>query len=322
MSRTPPSSSNWTRPAPGPADARWYDPDEELPREAASGLRALAAGMRCAMAIEPERQAAPHGDWDVRRDLDDALAERQFFLVYQPTIDLQSGAFVGVEALLRWRHPTRGVVSPDMFIPQLESSGRIVPVGSWVLEAACRQGADWHDRGSRFTVSVNVATKQLNDPGFPEIVEQALASSRFDAGHLVLEFSEHSLVDGKSATAARIASVRSLGVLLAVDDFGAEATASETLRALPIDIVKIDRAFISGLATSSDTAARVHELVQLGKSLGVQTIAQGIEDDDQRLRLQIEDVDVGQGFLFSVPHDAAEIDRYLEDFAIFSGKPL
>jgi EAL domain-containing protein (putative c-di-GMP-specific phosphodiesterase class I) len=122
--------------------------------------------------------------------------------------------------------------------------------------------------------------------------------------------------------AARLNALRDLGVRIAIDDFGTEASSRAVLTEFPIDIVKIDRAFIRGVATSAEAASRVHDVVQLGKSLNIQTIAQGIEDDDQRLRLQYEDVDVGQGFLFSVPHDASDIDRFLEDFAIFSGKPL
>jgi EAL domain-containing protein (putative c-di-GMP-specific phosphodiesterase class I) len=274
------------------------------------------------MVTEPESHPAAPSSRGADSGLDRALAESQFFLLYQPTIDLQTSAFVGVEALLRWRHPARGVVGPDEFLPELEASGRIIEVGRWVLLAACRQGADWHSRGNRFTVSVNVSARQFDRDAFVDDVEHALSDSTFDAAHLVLEFSEGTLAGSAESAAVRLARLRSLGVRIAIDDFGADASSQTVLTNFPIDIVKIDRAFISGIATSAGAATRVHELVQLGKSLNVQTIAQGIEDDDQRLRLQVEDVDVGQGFLFSVPHDAAEIDRYLEDFAIFSGKPL
>lgn len=273
------------------------------------------------MAADAERDASTRSDPEFVGELEHALAARQFLLLYQPTIDLQSGAFVGVEALLRWRHPTNGTISPDEFLPVLEATGLINSVGSWVLTTACRQGADWYARGHRFSVSINVSRLQLAQPTLPGEVARALAESTFDPGHLVLEFSEHVLADGVELRAS-LDRLKETGVRLAIDDFGMAPESASLLEALPIDIVKIDRAFVSDLSTSSSHAARVHQLVQLGKLRHVQTVAQGIEDDDQRLRLQNENVDVGQGFLFSVPHDAEAIDRFLEDYAIFSGKPL
>jgi EAL domain-containing protein (putative c-di-GMP-specific phosphodiesterase class I) len=263
---------------------------------------------------------AEHERWD-REELEHATERDEFLLLYQPTIDLESNAFVGVEALLRWRHPRLGVLGPDAFLPALESSGEIVAVGAWVLSTACDQGAAWHSRGHRFTVSVNVSARQLEAATLVADVERSLEESRFDAAHLVLEFSERSLV-GSDAARRVLDALKRLGVLLAIDDFGAEPESEAVVSTLPIDVVKIDRTCITGLSTSTDDAARVHQLVQLGKSLNVRTVAQGVEDDDQRLRLMVEDVDVGQGFLFSKPHEVEAIDRFLEDYAIFSGKPL
>ena len=254
-------------------------------------------------------------------ELDSACARGEFFLLYQPTIDLQSYAFVGVEALLRWRHPRLGVLGPDAFLGALEASGAIVEVGAWVIATACEQGASWHARGHRFSVSVNVSARQLEAGSFVDDVDRSLEESRFDAAHLVLEFSERSLT-GHDGAAAVLAALKRLGVQLAVDDFGAATSSEALVSTLPIDVVKIDRSYITGLSTSQDAAARVHQLVQLGRSLHVRTVAQGVEDDDQRLALQDEHVDLGQGFLFSVPHEVEAIDRFLEDYAIFSGKPL
>jgi len=265
---------------------------------------------------DPTAAGVPSAD-EVAR----ALASDEFLLLYQPTIDLESNAFVGVEALIRWRHPALGLLGPDAFLPVLESSGQIVPVGAWVLATACRQGADWHTRGHRFAVSVNVSRRQLESPSLLGHVADSLEESRFDAGHLVLEFSERALARLGDAP-SRLAALRATGVRLAIDDFGSDPASESLVASLPNDIVKIDRTCITGLASSSEDAERVHRLVQLGKSLHVQTVAQGIEDDDQRLRLLGEHVDVGQGFLFSVPHDVDAIDRFLEDYAIFSGKPL
>jgi EAL domain-containing protein (putative c-di-GMP-specific phosphodiesterase class I) len=256
-----------------------------------------------------------------RAELERAAADDEFFLLFQPTIDLQTNAFVGVETLLRWRHPERGVLGPDAFLVALETTGAIVDVGAWVLASACHQGADWHARGHRFTVSVNVSTRQLAWPELAEHVGRSLEASRFDPAHLVLEFSQRSLTGTPRATDV-LTALKGVGVRLAIDDFGATADSEAVVATFPIDVVKIDRTCITGLSTSPEDAARVHRLVQLGKSLHVQTVAQGVEDDDQRLRLLGEDVDVGQGFLFSVPHDVDAIDRFLEDYAIFSGKPL
>jgi len=268
-----------------------------------------------------ERDGTPVAGQGWRREeLDDAIVNDELFLVYQPTIDLQSNAFVGVEALLRWRHPRLGVLGPDAFLLALETDGGILAVGTWVLGTACRQGAAWHARGHRFTVSVNVSPHQLTSPDFPGDVERSLEESRFDAAHLVLEFSERALTSPDAIAA--LDALKRLGVQLAVDDFGAAPESEAVVASLPIDVVKIDRRCITDLSTSTGDAERVHQLVQLGKSLDVRTVAQGIEDDDQRLRLLVEDVDLGQGFLFSVPHEVDAIDRFLEDYAIFSGKPL
>jgi EAL domain-containing protein (putative c-di-GMP-specific phosphodiesterase class I) len=273
------------------------------------------------MATERDGSRATHDEQWQRRELDHAIENDELFLLYQPTIDLQSNAFVGVEALLRWRHPRLGVLGPDAFLPVLESSGAILPVGAWVLSTACRQGAAWHSRGHRFTVSVNVSSRQLASPAFLGDVERSLEESRFDRGHLVLEFSERALSNSADAVAA-LHALKRLGVQLAIDDFGAGPEAEAVVAALPIDVVKIDRTCITELSTTTGDAARVHQLVQLGKSLNVRTVAQGVEDDDQRLQLLVEDVDLGQGFLFSGPHEVEAIDRFLEDYAIFSGKPL
>ncbi len=255
-------------------------------------------------------------------DLERALGDGQFFLVYQPNIDLETNAFAGVEALIRWRHPTRGVLGPDAFIAELEESGDIVRVGRWALIQACEDGASWHDKGYRFDVSVNVSPKQLEFDGFVDDVSGALRQSRFDSSHLVLEFAQRTLTADRDRSIARLAALRELGVRFAVDDFEPGASALEELEAFTIDIVKLDRRFIAGVTDSSESSALVHRLIQASESHHVQVIASGIEEPEQRTRLQSERVQVGQGYLFSKPHEAADIDRYLEDFAIFSGKPL
>jgi EAL domain-containing protein (putative c-di-GMP-specific phosphodiesterase class I) len=269
-----------------------------------------------------EKPAEPERDAEFERDLSAALEAGQFFLVYQPTIDLETNGFAGVEALIRWRHPVRGVLGPDLFIADLDRSGEIAAVGRWALMTASADGASWHDKGYRFNVSVNVSRRQFVADQFFGDVANALSASRFDPALLVLEFTQGTLAEDRADSIARLARLRSLGVQFAVDDFEPGESAIEELEAFSIDIVKLDRQFIAGVATSTDAASLVQGLVQMSETRHLQVIASGIEDMEQRARLQSEKVQVGQGYLFSKPHEAAEIDRYLEDFAIFSGRPL
>jgi len=256
----------------------------------------------------------------VTDDLALALDADQFFLVYQPTIDLQTGAFAGVEALIRWRHPIRGVINPTTFIAELEKSGQIVPVGRWALSTACAQGALWHAKGYRFSVSVNISIKQLEAETFVDDVAEALTSSGFDPGLLVLEFTQSALTKNADTSVRCLDSLKELGVRLAVDDFSPGDSPQADLKRFHIDIVKFERNFISGI--SSSDASQIHSLVQLARSLNAQIFASGIEHANQVEQLQLEEVDFGQGFFFSTPHEAVDIDRFLEDYAIFSGKPL
>ena len=295
---------------------------EELLRDADIALyRAKAAGKQCWVVFEPSMQDAVQLHRQLEVDLHGALEADQFFLVYQPTVDLQTNAFTGVEALLRWQHPERGVVQPDDFIPALEASGLIVPVGAWVLHEACRQGAIWHDRGHRFSVSVNVSAKQLERPRIVDDVRSSLSASGFDPAMLILELTETTLMKDVDETIARLGLLKALGVRLAVDDFGTGYSSLAYLRQFPIDVLKIDRSFVSGIARSAESAALVHTLVQLGKTLDLETIAEGVEDDDQRIRLQAESVDTGQGYLFSRPLDVTAVDRFLETTSASSGGP-
>jgi diguanylate cyclase (GGDEF)-like protein len=294
---------------------------DELLRDADIALyRAKAAGKRRAVVFDPimQVQAQDHRHLDV--DLHDALERGQFFLLYQPTINLQTNAFTGVEALLRWRHPERGIVQPDDFIPALEASGLIVSVGAWVLQEACRQGALWQHAGHRFTVSVNVSARQLERDRIVDDVHNSLQASGFAPEMLLLELTETMFMDDVDETITRLGLLKALGVRIAVDDFGTGYSSLSYLRKFPIDVLKIDRSFVSCIADSAESSALVHTLVQLGKVLNLETIAEGIEDDDQRLRLQAENVDTGQGFLFARPLDVAAVNRFLEEIEANSPK--
>jgi EAL domain-containing protein (putative c-di-GMP-specific phosphodiesterase class I) len=261
-----------------------------------------------------------HRSLDV--DLHAALTSGQYFLLYQPTIDLASGAFTGVEALLRWHHPTRGVVLPDDFIPALESSGLIVPVGQWVLETACRQGAQWHSQGHRFAISVNIAAKQLQRDRIVDDVHGALSASGLDPGMLILELTESALMENVATTVSRLQLLKALGIRLAIDDFGTGFSSLAYLQQFPIDILKIDRSFVAGMAETAKSSAIIHTFVQLGKALLLEVVAEGIENDDQRAQLAAAKVNTGQGFLFAHPLDVDAVDRLLEDSIELPAAPV
>jgi diguanylate cyclase (GGDEF)-like protein len=277
--------------------------------------QAKAAGKQRAVKFHPSMQESVDHHRKLEVDLQGALESNQFFLMYQPTVDLATGSFTGVEALLRWNHPERGVVQPDNFIPALESSGLIIPVGAWVLHDACRQAAVWHARGHTFTVSVNISAKQLERDRLVTDVQEALSLSGFDPHHLILELTETALMHDAGATLSRLMLLKALGVRIAIDDFGTGYSSLAYLRQFPIDILKIDRSFVSGIADSRESAALVHTLVQLGKVLGIETLAEGVETDDQRTQLETEHVDTGQGFLFARPLAVVDLDRLLSDAA-------
>jgi diguanylate cyclase (GGDEF)-like protein len=297
----------------GVAEIDRQTPDELL-RDADIALyKSKAAGKGCATVFAPTMQSAAEVHRKLAFDLEGSLEKKQYFLLYQPTINLQTRAFTGVEALLRWQHPERGTVQPDDFIPDLEASGLIVPVGAWVLEEACRQGAAWVAKGHRFSVAVNVSAKQIVRDRLVSDVEHALEVSGFDPALLVLELTETTLMDDVAEIVSRLAMLRAIGIRIAVDDFGTGYSSLAYLRQFPIDILKIDRSFVSGISDSVESAALVHTLVELGRALKLETIAEGIEDEGQRSLLRAENVDVGQGFLFSRPVDADTIDSILNE---------
>ncbi len=244
-----------------------------------------------------------------------------FWCINRPLI-LKPTASRGSKRSFAGATPLKGILGPDSFIAGLEESGEIVPVGRWALETAAADGASWHDKGYRFNVSVNVSPRQFSHDGFFDDVASALRDSRFDPSLFVLEFGLSTLSDDPGASKQRLAALRELGVRIAVDDFEPGQSALDVIQAFAVDVVKLDRDFTASLATTSGDASLVHSLVQLSESRHIQVIAAGIEDSTQRATLQNERVQVGQGYLFSHPYEAAEIDTYLEDFSIFSGKPL
>ncbi|MBV9603727.1 MAG: EAL domain-containing protein [Solirubrobacterales bacterium] len=270
---------------------------------------AKTSGKNRYVVFEPGMQTASQDRLALEMDLGDALAERQFFLLYQPLLDLRTGQPIGAEALLRWRHPTRGIVAPDKFIPIAEDSALIVPIGRWVLEQACRDAARWRWRGHLIGISVNVSARQLDSDELIDHVRQALEDSGLEPSALTLEITETALMRDAQATAQRLEALKRLGVRVAIDDFGTGYSSLAYLRQFTVDALKIDRSFISGIGDSGESTALIRTLVRLGKTLGLETVAEGIETEAQLAVLQRHRCDHGQGFLYSRP---VEVEALVE----------
>ena len=286
---------------------------EDLLRDADIALyRAKGAGRDQSVLFEREMQSAAKARLSLKSDLESALGRNEFFLLYHPIFDLDQVEIQGVEALLRWRHPINGTITPDVFIPVLEERGLIVDVGRWVLTEACRQAAGWHRQGHRTTISVNVSMRQLESDRLVDDVRDALEASGLDPGSLILEITESTLMRDADATVDRLNRLKKLGVMVAIDDFGTGYSSLAYLRKFPVDVLKIDRSFVADMHRSPDAAALIHTLVELGRTLGLVTLAEGIEQQDQLDGLRGERCDHGQGFIFSRPVAASEILALLE----------
>jgi diguanylate cyclase (GGDEF)-like protein/PAS domain S-box-containing protein len=285
---------------------------QELLRDADIALyRCKAAGRDQSVVFEPAMQEAVTGRLELRSDIDSALARGEFFLLYQPIVDLDSTNIRGVEALLRWRHPTRGVISPNDFIPILEDCGLIVEVGRWVLRTACTQAGRWRDLGYLPTMSVNVSMRQLESDSLVDDVEFALVANDLDPSTLVIEVTETALMKDSEATVSRLGRLKRLGVKIAIDDFGTGYSSLAYLRQFPVDVLKIDRSFISSMDGSEDSFALIRTMVELGRALGLVTLAEGIEDERQLECLRDNNCDSGQGFMFSKPVEPGMVEALM-----------
>jgi diguanylate cyclase (GGDEF)-like protein len=286
---------------------------EELLRNADIAMyRAKWDGKNRYIVFETGMQDVLQDRMELEMDLREALEKDEFFLAYQPTIDLSDMSPTGVEALIRWEHPVRGVVQPDDFIPLLEETGLIVEVGKWVLQEACRQGAAWRVAGYPIGMAVNVSGRQLDTDQLIVDIETALSDSSLDPDALTIEITETTLMRNVEETARRLAQVKALGVRIAIDDFGTGYSSLAHLQRFPVDALKIDRSFISGLTHNEEGETLMHTLVQLGKALSIETFAEGIEQQHELSLLKEQDCDSGQGFLFARPLDVAATEAFLE----------
>ncbi len=288
---------------------------EELLRDADVALyQAKAGGKNRYETFNPQMKSTMSRRTDLEFDLRSALTSHQFRVVYQPIYNLTDLAVVGVEALLRWDHPTMGPVSPGEFIPILEETGQIREVGRWVLQRACQQMATWHASGYALNVSVNVSARQLDDDRIVDDVRDALHTSGLRSSALIIEVTETALMHNVEATARRLQAVKEVGdVRVAVDDFGTGYSSLAYLRQFPVDCLKIDRVFTSAVTSSPESRALIDTLVQLGKDLGLSTLAEGVETTDEMDFLRIANVDQAQGFLMARPLDPDDLEvQFLE----------
>ena len=250
---------------------------------------------------------------ELEKDLREALPRNQLFLVYQPQISYRDHRVVGVEALIRWQHPEHGLVPPDLFIPLAEQNGTIIAIGEWVLDQACRQLREWHDQGfSDLRMAVNLSTVQLHHAELPRVVNNLLQIYRLPPRSLELEVTETGLMEDISTAAQHLLSLRRSGALIAIDDFGTGYSSLSYLKSLPLDKIKIDKSFVQDLIDDDDDATIVRAIIQLGKSLGMQVIAEGVETVEQEAYIISEGCHEGQGYLYSKPLPARELLAYLK----------
>jgi diguanylate cyclase (GGDEF)-like protein len=288
---------------------------EELLRDADIAMyRAKWGGKSRYLVFESGMEDEVQSRLELEMDLQGALDNEEFFLVYQPTFDLQTMTPTGVEALIRWRRPGRGIVEPDAFIPLLEETKMIVEVGAWVLEEACREAAGWQQAERPLCLSVNVSALQLDTDALIDHVTEALGKSGLPPETLTIEITETTLMSNAEETARRLEELKALGVRIAVDDFGTGYSSLGHLRQFPVDVLKIDRSFVSQLADGGEGEILLHTLVQLGKALEIETTAEGIERPQDLSLIRDKECDNGQGFLFTRPLSAQDAGSFFNQW--------
>jgi len=245
-----------------------------------------------------------------------AIRENQFYIDYQPIIDLRTNKLEGFEALLRWRHPARGLVPPAVFIEVAEKSGLIAELGEFVIHQVCSQIRKWQDKGAEpVPVAVNVSGRQFERQDIANLIAHAAASAGIDVRMLHVELTESAIVEGNERHLGVLRGLRALGVPVSIDDFGTGYSSLAYLKNLPIDCLKIDRAFVRDMITSVNGDAIVTAIIRMASSLGLKTIAEGVETLEQLKRLRELGSGMGQGFYFSPPLSVEAAERLLTEAA-------
>jgi len=285
----------------GVAFGQYATPDALL-RDADLALySAKAAGKDRFALYEASMHVGVEGRMQLQADLSVALQQGQFFLLYQPIFELASRQLVGAEALIRWRHPQRGVIEPDDFIPLAEESGLIASIGRWVLDEACRQAQAWAGEGLSSGISVNVSAYQLARRGLADDVRRALEHSKLAPSSLTLEITETTLMRNVPAACEHLAAMKAIGVRVAIDDFGTGYAPLSQLQRLPVDILKIDMSFMKGLSDGDQSRALLEAILGVGQALSLKVIAKGVEEPGQASALEEMGCELAQGFLLAIP---------------------
>jgi diguanylate cyclase (GGDEF)-like protein/PAS domain S-box-containing protein len=261
--------------------------------------------------FEPEVATAAYANLRLEGELGHAIIRDEFALLFQPQVRACDGHPVGVEALIRWQHPQRGLLAPNAFIALAEQHRLIVPIGAWVLREAARQARRWHDAGWPLTVAVNLSTLQFQAPNFVDSIRALLAETGLPAGWLELELTERMLMDDMPQVCAQLQQLRALGVQLSVDDFGTGYSSLSHLKELPIDTMKIDRSFVQELPHQRESAAIASAIVQLARGLGLSVVAEGVETEAQRDFLVQQGCDQLQGLIISAPLTVPQMQHWL-----------
>jgi diguanylate cyclase (GGDEF)-like protein len=282
---------------------------DELTRRADLALRtAKRRGRGTVVAFAADMEAEFQERRFIKREVSRALAAEGFDVHYQPIVKADGGAIAGVEALLRWNHPTRGLVPPSVFVPVAEEAGVMDRLGEFALRRAIADAARWPD----LYVSVNLSPVQVRDRGFIDLVSLVLKETGFEPARLVLEMTETVLIENPDETAARLQELRALGVRLALDDFGSGYSSLSYLQKLPFDKLKVDRSFVTALDQSANGGVIIQAIVTLGRALGMAVVIEGVETEEQRVLLRLAGCNEMQGYLFARPAAREAIDRLVE----------
>jgi EAL domain-containing protein (putative c-di-GMP-specific phosphodiesterase class I) len=280
-------------------------------READEALyQAKADGKGVARRFDPERYAAAEQRRRDEQDLLHALSERQFEVHYQPIVDLDGEHTVGVEALVRWQHPERGLLPPAAFLDLAESLGMLPELGRWVLQEACRQAVEWQRDNPAFELNVNLSASQLGNPNLTDEVREVLETTGIPPRLLVLELTETVALTDPAESARVLSSLKTLGVRIALDDFGTGFSSLSHLGVLPVDVVKIDRSFVQAMP-DHDGGSVAEAVLQIARTFGLSPVAEGVEDEGQAARLRALDCSHAQGYHFARPMPAEGVTELL-----------
>ncbi|MCW5644975.1 MAG: EAL domain-containing protein [Rhodoferax sp.] len=304
-----------------PQDGR--DVDHLMRHADAAMYQAKSRGRNMAVFFTPELHAQAQQRLSIENDLRQVIDRDELQLYYQPLLDGASGHVIGVEALVRWQHPARGMVSPATFIPIAEESGQIVAIGAWILEQACRQHAAWLRQGiAPLMVSVNVSSIQLRDKNLPQALAQMLRRHGVDPRMLQLELTESFLMENSLSTVESLRKLKDLGVALAIDDFGTGYSSLNYLHRFPIDKLKIDQSFVRDMLQDPADRAITQAIIGLGHALGMQVVAEGVEHEAEAALLRQSGCDALQGYLFARPMPAHELQTWLRERVIAEASPV